>query len=263
MSTLDEVRRSGELPLWDVPGWLEQWGISAGITARETLSGVPFDLSLRGSRPVGETMGNWERFRAGFPADARLTSTRQTGGTGIIWLDHSLPGWTQLADADGQITSQANHFLLVSVADCVPLYLAAPEHGVVALLHAGWRGTAGRILARAVEMLAQREIPPEALVMHAGVAIAGPSYQVGAEVISAVGRVPEGSGPWYLDLREVLSEQAAALGIRKVTRSSMNTADCSGPFYSWRASGGDYGRMVAWIGMSTQRSADTWPTASD
>src|SRR5947208_4301741 len=38
-------------------------------------------------------------------------------------------------------------------ADCIPIYLVVPQKRVVALLHAGWRGTAGGILERGVELL--------------------------------------------------------------------------------------------------------------
>ena len=46
--------------------------------------------------------------------------------------------------------------LLVTVADCVPIYLVAPAKGAIALLHAGWRGTAAGILANGLELLRRR-----------------------------------------------------------------------------------------------------------
>jgi copper oxidase (laccase) domain-containing protein len=84
--------------------------------------------------------------------------------------------------------------------------------------------------------------------MHAGVAIAGRHYQVGAEVMAGVGRAPDGPGPWQLDLREVLAERARALGIVEVSVSSHSTADRAGTFFSHRGSGGHDGRMVAFLG---------------
>ena len=54
--------------------------------------------------------------------------------------------------------------LTVTVADCIPVYLAVPGRGV-ALLHAGWRGTAHGILARGVAALRSlRQVDPATLL---------------------------------------------------------------------------------------------------
>ena len=50
------------------------------------------------------------------------------------------------------MTTAPGVLLTVTVADCVPVYLVVPGRGV-ALLHAGWRGTAGGILRAGVERL--------------------------------------------------------------------------------------------------------------
>jgi copper oxidase (laccase) domain-containing protein len=59
----------------------------------------------------------------------------------------------------------------------------------------------------------------------------------------------EGAGPWHVDLRERLAEQAEALGISQVTNSAWCSAHDRSSFYSHRGSGGSDGRMVAYIGM--------------
>ena len=56
-------------------------------------------------------------------------------------------GWVQVEGIDGWVTTAPGVLLTVTVADCIPVYLAVPGKAV-ALLHAGWRGTAGGILAR-------------------------------------------------------------------------------------------------------------------
>ena len=77
---------------------------------------------------------------------------------------------------------------MVTVADCVPIYLVAPAKGAIALLHAGWRGTAAGILANGLQLLHDHAgVEPPEVVMHAGVAISGPCYEVGAEVVTGVG----------------------------------------------------------------------------
>ncbi len=246
---LVEVQRPGAIPAWEIPGWLDRFGVTAGITGRADPDGTPFDLGLWGRRPVAEAMGTWRRFRQDFPGFDSLVLAHQVHGAVVRWQEQRGVGWLLQEGADGHLTSQRGLLLLVTVADCIPVYLVAPRQGVIGLLHAGWRGTADGILTRAVELLRAQEIPPRDLVMHAGVGIAGRSYQVGQEVMAGVGRPAPGPGPWQLDLRSVLAHQAEALGIGEVSCSPHDTADRT-HFHSHRASGGTDGRMVAWIGLT-------------
>jgi hypothetical protein len=56
-------------------------------------------------------------------------------------------------ETDGVFTTEALTVLAVLTADCLPLALASPGDGVVAMLHAGWRGTIGDITAAAFARL--------------------------------------------------------------------------------------------------------------
>jgi purine-nucleoside/S-methyl-5'-thioadenosine phosphorylase / adenosine deaminase len=124
-----------------------------------------------------------------------------------------------------------------------------PGRGV-ALLHAGWRGTAGGILGRGIDRLL-KETGGSAtdIVMHCGVGICGSCYEVGSEVMTACGLLANGAGPWHLDLREQLMSQATSLGVKSVTHSAWCSAHDRPTFYSHRASGGTDGRMVAYTGI--------------
>jgi YfiH family protein len=158
-------------------------------------------------------------------------------------------GWLQIEGVDGWVTTAPGVLLTVTVADCIPVYLAVPGRGV-ALLHAGWRGTAAGILGRGVEALGTAtKSDLSDVVMHSGVGICGRCYEVGSEVVMGCGRPADGAGPWHVDLREVLAEQAAALGIGTVTSSPRCSAHERPTFYSHRASRGADGRMVAYLGM--------------
>lgn len=246
--TAEERVPGNDLPLYEVPGWRERFGVTAGITGRG-LGPVPFDLGLWSSGPVGETMGRWREFRAAQPQFPAQVMAHQVHGEVVRWHDPQPSGWTIHEAADGHATASPGVLLMVTVADCVPIYLVAPAHGAIALLHSGWRGTAAGILQRGVALLATRTgaLPGE-LVMHTGVAISGPRYEVGREVMERIGEPAPGVGPWHLDIRELLGRQARALGIGEVTASPHCTAEPGGPFFSHRGSGGGDGRMVAWLG---------------
>lgn len=77
-----------------------------------------------------------------------LRATGAQGGSAVN-------GAQVLAATDGVFTSDRGLALAVLTADCVPLAMAAPSAGAVALVHAGWRGTIGNIAA--VALRAMRE----------------------------------------------------------------------------------------------------------
>jgi YfiH family protein len=241
-SEIREVTAPGPIPQFEIPGWRERFGVTAGITGRD------FDLGLWSNQPVGDVMSRWRIFRRAFPGFHTVVLGNQIHGVEVATVERGR-GWMQVEGIDGWISTTPGILLTVTVADCVPVYLVSP--GGVALLHAGWRGTAGGILARGVEQLkAESRCSAADIVMHCGVGICGQCYEVGSEVMDACGVPANGDGPWYLDLRAQLLEQARALGVIESTFSSWCSAHHRTTFYSHRASAGADGRMVAYLGMS-------------
>ena len=247
-----EVPVSGEIPRFEIPGWRELYGVRAGITGRGVEVGRGFDLGLWSTEPVGEVMNRWLGFRrqmAGFNA---VVLGNQVHGVAVMRIDEG-DGWIQVEGIDGWVTTNPGILLTVTVADCVPVYLVVPGRGV-ALLHAGWRGTAGGILGHGLErLLDATSSGPSQVLMHCGVGICGTCYEVGSEVMIGCGRAAEGEGPWHLDLRDQLMEQARAAGLRTMTSSSWCSAHDNSSFFSHRGSGGRDGRMVAYLGMEVGR----------
>ena len=147
-----------------------------------------------------------------------------------------------LARVDGHATERPGIGLLVLVADCVPLALAAP--GRLAMLHCGWRGLAAGIVERALATFAQ---PPPAAVIGPGI---GPCcYTVGPEVAErfrdAVGVVRDGR----LDLKAVIERKLAAGGVTAVDDVGLCTSCDPTLFFSHRRDGGVTGRQagLAWL----------------
>jgi YfiH family protein len=247
-----EIPITGPVPRFEIPGWREEYGIVAGVTGRASESGTGFDLGLWSREPIGEVMTRWLTFRRELPEFHAFALGNQVHGVELMSLD-SGRGWIQVEGIDGWITTAPGILLTVTIADCVPVYLVAPGKGI-ALLHAGWRGTAGRILARGIERLrAETGCLPGDVVMHCGVGICGDCYEVGSEVMLGCGVPAEGRGPWHLDLREHLVGQARNLGLAHITTSAWCSAHDRGSFYSHRASRGSDGRMVAYVGMAGKR----------
>lgn len=246
---LREEVAPGEVPRFDIPGWRERFGVVAGVTGRGTLPGRGFDLGLWSDAPVGEVMNRWRAFRAAEAGFGGVVLGHQVHGSRVVWHERA-EGWMQVEGVDGHGTTSPGVLLTVTVADCIPVYLVDQRRRAIALLHAGWRGTAAGILSRGLALLAERAgTEPDDVVMHAGIGICGPCYEVGAEVVTGVGLPADGPGPWHVDLRERLAAQARWLGIGEVTRSSWCSAHDRPRFYSHRASGGTDGRMVAYLGL--------------
>lgn len=241
-----------EVPHLEVTGWAARFGVVAGITTRAGLDGRPFDLGLASAQPIGEVLARWRALRElGGEAVSSIVCGRQVHATSIHW-HHVAAGWTVLDGIDGHATADTGVLLAVLVADCIPVYLVDPRSGALALLHAGWRGTAGGILPRAVALLAERAgSHPSALAVHLGVGISGPAYEVGREVVTGCGLEATGSGPWYLDLRAILARQAVAAGVRDISVSPWCSASDRELFFSHRGSGGSDGRMAAFLGRPT------------
>jgi YfiH family protein len=248
-SELREIGVPGPVPRFEIPDWRELYGVAAGITGRGTDPGRGFDLGLWSDAPVGEVMSRWRAFRRQLAEFSVIALGNQVHGVRVLRVDGGR-GWIQVDEIDGWVTTVPGTLLTVTIADCIPVYLVVPGRGI-ALLHAGWRGTAGGILSRGVAQLKAATGRLESdIIMHCGVGICGSCYEVGPEVMEGCGAPAEGAGPWHLDLRERLRDQARALGLDRVTVSGWCSAHDHASFYSHRASRGGDGRMVAYIGMS-------------
>lgn len=237
------------VPYRPVSRWTDRFPwITAGVTHRGTGNGS-FDLRLFGD-PVPPAAGSrWRALLAatGFPG---AVHARQVHGTRIAVhaaLHEGLHAGT--GPADGHATSAGGVLLGVTVADCVPVYLVDPEHRAVALLHAGWKGTAAGIVEAGVRTLATRYgTRPADLHLHLGPAICGECYEVGPEVFGALG-LPEPPGPEPVDLRAVLTVQASELGVPggRISVSGACTLCGDGSYFSHRR--GDSERQVAFLGI--------------
>jgi polyphenol oxidase len=242
-SELREAVVPGPIPRFEISTWREQYGVIAGITGRG------FDLGLWSDQPVGEVMSRWLAFRRAMQEFEAFALGNQVHGVEVSSLDGGV-GWVYRDGIDGWTTITPGVLLTITVADCIPVYLLVPGRGV-ALLHAGWRGAAGGILKRGVERLvAATNSAEDSVLMHCGIGICGQCYEVGTEVLAGFGVSAQGGGPWHLDIRDHLLEQAHGLGVKQTTASPLCSAHDRQTFYSHRASGGKDGRMVAYIGMS-------------
>ena len=100
----------------------------------------------------------------------------------------AMPPGVERPQADGGISDGFNQSLWVCSADCTLALIADSQTGQVAAVHAGWRGTAQKILPVAIAKLQAQGSELHNLKVLLGPAVAGEVYQVGKDVAAQVGR---------------------------------------------------------------------------
>ena len=124
----------------------------------------------------------------GFDADS-VVSMPQIHSSRVIYVTgqmrgegYFLPPSTQ---CDGYVTCEKGVTLGVKTADCVPILLCDEKNGVIAALHAGWRGTFSDICGVGVAEMLKNGADIEGIVAVIGPSICKKCYEVGQDVIDA------------------------------------------------------------------------------
>lgn len=99
--------------------------------------------------------------------------------------DTATDSWPQ-ADAVMSLAPQQSAW--VCTADCTPVLIGDEHTGQVAAVHAGWRGTALKIVPETIQKMQAQGSELEHLKIAMGPAIAGAVYQVSTQVAATVGR---------------------------------------------------------------------------
>jgi len=229
-----DVRVGGE-----IVEHFHDFGIAAFTTGRQAGS-----FGLHTDEPVREVIARWTALRAqlGGPA-ARLATSSQVHGNHVVRQRGEWRGWLRGEEADGHLADERGTAMAVTVADCVPVFLAHPS-GATAILHSGWRGTEARIAAVAIAQLDALGLRAADLRLHCGPAICGRCYEVSPEVYARLtGRLPD--APTTVDLRALIAEHAFAAGVRQISISALCTRCDNDRFFSHRS--GDAGRQLGVI----------------
>ncbi len=186
----------------------------------------------------------------------RMVSSQQVHGTEILFAE--TPG--QYHGYDAFITNKKDLFLCIFTADCYPVLLFDPRHNAVGAIHAGWKGSAGKIVMKTIETMQTKcnSIPKECFA-YIGTGISAAVYEVGTEVAREFptddGRLitpsPHNKDKYMLDLSMVNYQQLLASGIpaSNIETSRFCSFQDSNLFYSYRRDNGKTGRMVSLIGV--------------
>ncbi len=210
------------------------------------VSAPPFDTANAGySRGDDAALvdENRRRIGAGLRAPADPTewiSLHQVHGATVYPADVvGTTGGRPAPQADASVSAEPSAVLSVLTADCGPVALVAP--GVVAAVHAGWRGVAAGVLEAAVAEVRQRSSGPVRAVL--GPCIHPECYEFSAADLDPIaGRLGPGvigktaGGQPALDLPRAVHLALAGVGVTDVTDVDVCTA-CSGDHFSHRRDG--------------------------
>lgn len=130
---------------------------------------------------------DWQRVAEAVGA-SRVATLTQVHGRSVVAIRRGRPFDVAQGRSEGDVllSDDPEVALAVRAADCVPLLIADSKRGVVAAVHAGWRGTAAGVATAAVEALA-REFgsQPADLIAALGPSIGACCYEVGPDVVDA------------------------------------------------------------------------------
>lgn len=210
------------------------------------IPGVRHGFTLRGETIESVATG------LGLPG-CRYARTDQVHGREVHALPESPGRGTLLGDAF--MTEKAAQICHVRTADCVPILVAHREGRAVAAIHAGWRGTALDVAGETLRQMARRfGVRPADCVAAIGPRICGSCYEVGEEVLKALGGLglEEGwrSGDRFVDLGAVNAMLLERAGIpRERIEILPECTYCDARFTSYRRDKSEAGRQVNWIVM--------------
>jgi YfiH family protein len=209
---------------------------------------------------------NRRRFLSAIGAEhARIITARQTHSTERFTVESKEQAQGPQPDCDAMITRMTDVLLAVQTADCLPVLIGDTKTGTMAGIHAGWRGTAGRITERTVaDLMLLHGVSPRDCIAALGPAACAECYEVGEDVI---GRYKKEFGYWrnlflnfnedgkaHLDIREANVQQLRFCGFSddRIHVADYCTMHQNDLFFSYRREGkgqpSGVGRSLSVIG---------------
>lgn len=187
----------------------------------------------------------------------------QTHDNRVLCIDPSFLNLTakeqenQLNGVDALVTSLPEMLITVSTADCVPITIYDPIQKVGAVVHAGWRGTVKRILAKTTQvMIMDYQSKIEDILFCIGPSISLDSFEVGGEVVEEFRRAsfniedivwmnPKTQKP-HIDLWQANKQQILEIGAldMNISMSEICTYIRHEEFFSARRLGINSGRVI-------------------
>ena len=164
--------------------------------------------------------------------------------------------------ADALVTSTPGLAIAITTADCGPILLADQDGGVIAAVHAGWRGALSGIVGAAIAAMERCGARRQKIIAAIGPLICQPMYEVGPDLMAAFSGASDGrfftpatrADHALFDLASYIASRLHAAGVAHVEDLDLCTYSDETRFFSYRRSvhrqEGDYGRHISAIALS-------------
>lgn len=190
--------------------------------------------------------------------DIVLANQTHSNNISVITTNQTL-GWEKhndaIKDCDALITNQKNILIGVLTADCVPILLFDKTKEAIAAIHAGWKGSYGKILSRTVKKMSETfDSDPKDIYAVIAPSIGVCCYEVGSDVADNFHentKMRSKNDKYMLDLKQENYNQLINAGLQKenIEVSDRCTSCDSNSFFSYRKEQGCSGRFLSFIGM--------------
>ncbi len=241
---------------WERYGWLRH-GFSTRLGGcSEVYEGGDLNLGFTREDARECVQENRRRFLREAVDGAGLVTVKQVHGAVV---ERVAGPAREAVEADGMVTAETGVALGILTADCVPVLVADTRLRVVGAFHAGWRGTAGGIVAKGVaRMRSEFGATPEYMVAAVGPSIGACCYRVGEELWGKFEPdlfASKDEGLW-LDLWEANRRQLVDAGL--AAEAVTVVGECTScarvgkarKYFSHRAEKGVTGRAMAVIAVA-------------
>jgi len=243
---------------------MEPWGPALRCRALDGVAVHLFTTRALTLQPGGAPSDGWTALAAslGVP-EPHVVRLKQVHGCAVIAVERGSaePPARVRREADVLVSDDPTRAIVVQAADCVPILLANPVTGLVAAVHAGWRGTVARAAVAGIDALVARGARAEDLIAAIGPSIGPCCYEVGEELrdgFREAGHDLDALTPWFieapgarphLDLPRANRDQLVAAGLRAehVHACELCTACHLEVFYSFRREAQQVGRLAGGI----------------
>jgi polyphenol oxidase len=255
-----------EMNCLKVPGWEKYDGLLHGFMGRRGGKSVGSYATLNTSYRVGDdnkvvSQNVCDMKLAVGIHDGRVITMKQVHGDHIVEVqDTSIK---EAGEADGMVTKKPNAFLSVLTADCVPILFVAPKSKIVAVVHAGWRGTLAGIAGKMVRQFKEHHgIAAGEIETALGPSIGCCCYEVKSDVTEPLrekwGSLAKASielrdGKSFVDLRRLNRSILEDAGVpsEQIYQVGSCTSCAKDDFFSYRRDGIPTGRQISFIGWQS------------
>lgn len=271
------MKRSGQIHYIEVDFQKPSCSLQGFTTRHEGVSRTPYNSLNLGTNTQDQQHsieGNRSLLTRAFGITCdELVTVRQVHGNDILVIDEANSDYSHFLniEADAVITNQPGVMIGVCVADCVPVLLLDPENKVIAAVHAGWQGTASRLVAKTVAgMKSLFGSNPKSIKAAIGPHISSCCYEVDEQVKQAFTQngltwdtftSQTGEGKWRLNLAAANKEMLFSSGVpvASIQVSELCVSCHRELFFSYRRDNGETGRQMGFIMLKDNSDARKSP----